>query len=520
MPKPKARPHSRQGSSTSVVRLAGLTRVDSTQRLDRVVVAQPPSNLNISQLPPKKTKQQGRQAQQSAIQQPASRKHANGGGRQAAVADDDSDEDGDAWESSESGAVTPNPDPADLEHVDQATLSTDGTAQAVSEPNVTPRTEHPEPLLATPKPVLKLSMPPVDQEPPPLSSATPVTATTATITREAPAGPTAAAAHNRPAHQLPYDKVPVLLASPAIQSELRPQQEHPPPRRARPQSAIFPAGAGMTPLNPDRDLQSQRRRGSAHTIDEPVGMSSRKSRPVSVHSLVGLPSRPHPLLRGISHSGMATPTTSIGPLLNADPAHALLSPTLSSAHIPRSTPSSPGSSHAAPATGGGLFRRKSVSSIKSVATLPATSSTTAVSDLNPTLSTSPGSHSVSGTTAYDSRHDSAAAGRLRQHTASALDILQQTQAANKAGGKVGAVRSSEPPANRLVVTFAQARALDPFRSNRRAAPHPLLSEEAMARHVAVTQFVDPGLASLERVLGLRGPLSVPTPSRTASKLRG
>ncbi|EJD52552.1 hypothetical protein AURDEDRAFT_111210 [Auricularia subglabra TFB-10046 SS5] len=484
MPKPKAhghrQPHSRTGSSTSVVKLSALTpahRQDSAQRLQLVQAA---ATQGLQQ-PPKKSKQNGRHhAQGPVLLQPATRRPATpppppAPARQAVESPSSTTED--EWESSESGAVTPNPEPepepapapapcgpAEPGSVRPAlppSMASDVTVMTMARPDD-------EPSPATPKPA---------QKPPLLDTAI-------ALLQNAPSSAPAIARQQQP---------PPLLASPTITpppAQAPHSQQPSPARRPRPQSAIFPAGAVMTPLMPSRrdsvpvlddDPRARHRHSSsAHRQSLQLATAS-SSRPLSVHSIAAFPaSRPHPLLRGMSHSG-----ASVGPLLTSDPAHATLSPN------PASQPSSPNSERSRPGASssmsisGRLLRRTSQSSIKSVATLPATSTVTA-------LSTSPSASSTA-------ENVNGTFGRTRNHSITSGSASAAVSSLAKASKSV----TAPAPLWQTAVAF---KSTHQYQLDGGGA-FGLLAPEVRARHATVAKSHAPGIASFQRVVAQRMALS-------------
>lgn len=474
MPKPKAhghrQPHSRTGSSTSVVKLAALTpahRQDSAQRIQLVQAA----GTQGLQQPPKKSKQNGRHhAQGAVLLQPAARRPATpppppAPARQ--VVESPSSNTEDEWESSESGAVTPNPepepepapaparaplDPGSVRPPLPPSMSSDVTVMTSARPDD-------EPSPATPKPA---------QKPPLLDTAI-------ALLQNAPSSAPAIARQQQPP--------PPLLASPAITPPpAQAPQPSPAARRPRPQSAIFPAGAAMTPLVPSRrdtledDARARHRHSSSsHRHSLQPGTAS-TSRPLSVHSIAAFPaSRPHPLLRGMSHSG-----ASVGPLLTSDPAHATLSPN------PASQPSSPNSERSRPGASssmsisGRLLRRTSQSSIKSVATLPATSTVTA-------LSTSPSASSTA-------ENVNGTFGRARNHS-----VTGSASAAVSSLAKASKSVAAPVPLWQTTVTF---KSTHQYHIDAGGA-FDLLASDVRARHATVAKSHAPGIASFQRVVAQR-----------------
>ncbi|KZV85885.1 hypothetical protein EXIGLDRAFT_725455 [Exidia glandulosa HHB12029] len=488
MPKPKThgRPHSRTGSSTSVVKLSALTpahRSDSAQRIVHQPL-QPPT----TQQPPKKPKHNGKPHTQILLQQPpAQRRPAtppNTHARRAIESPSGNTED--EWESSESTTVTPNPELAD----DGDAVADDRPTPVPANPDVTtPRFED-EPGPATPK---------QSQKPPLLDmNAAAAAAAQQRLQLQQSTNPSSG---SQSARQPPAQQMPALLASPAIVPASATLAEHPIKKtgRPRPHSAIFPAGAGMTPLVPSRrdshDGDESAKARHRHSISaqhrfslnmQPGSGASSPSRPMSMHSIAGIPSRPHPLLRGLSHSGVASST--VEPLLTSDSATATLSPN-PSASMSGSQPASPNSqtsrtnASSAMSIGGRLFRRPSTSSIRSVATLPATSVTA--------LSTSPSTSStgVKATGTF---------GRARTpSTASSSAALSSLAQAQAATGRV----ASPPPIWKTSIVFGGQ--IPHHHHPEGGGAFALLQPEVRAQHAAVATWHAPGLTSFERVVAQR-----------------
>ncbi|EJD43163.1 hypothetical protein AURDEDRAFT_114829 [Auricularia subglabra TFB-10046 SS5] len=487
MPKPKAyghrQPHSRMGSSTSIVKLSALTpahRQDSVQRLQLVQAA---ATQGLKQ-PPKNSKQNGRhRAQGAVLLQPSARRPATpppppAPARQAVESPSSTTED--EWESSKSGAVTPNPEPE----------PEPAPAPAPSGPNE-PGSVHPAlpPLTASDVTVMTMARPdePSPATPKPVQKA-PLLDTAIALLQNAPSSAPAIARQQQP---------PPLLASPTITPPPPAQAPHSQQpssaRRARPRSAIFPDGAVMSLLVPSRrdsvpalddDSRARHRHSSsAHRQSLQLATAS-SSPPLSVHSISAFPaSRPHPLLRGMSHSG-----ASVGPLLTSDPTHATLSPN------PASQPSSPNSERSRPGASssmsisGRLLRRTSQSSIKSVATLPATSTVTA-------LLTSPSASStaenVNGTFS-----------RTRNHSITSGSASAAVSSLAKASKSVVA----PAPLWQTAVTFKSTHQYQ-LDGGGGGGPFGLLAPEVRARRATVARSHAPGIASFQRVVAQRMALS-------------
>jgi len=208
----------------------------------------------------------------------------------------------------------------------------------------------------------------------------------------------------------------------------------PPPQsepRPRPQSAILPS----TLSHRRHDFPISHSTESLHLTSKRHSISAR---PSSSH---GPPTRPHPLFRGLSHSGVASASS---PLVTSDSVQALISP----GPFSKSQPASP--SHS---TAQKQLRRTSISSVASAATLPVI---TIPDSRTRTLSTNSASH--------------------------ALHSLSTT-----------ASRPPTPPLSTLSVLFPPPTAVEDD-------IHILLPPFCKAAHATVVAFRNPILDSFERVI--------------------